>query len=164
MITKIKEQIAHINESLEWIKKNKPQDFDQKYIQLIELRRSLSKVLTASYNNPGIAAFGKSQVGKSYLISCLLQDNGKPFMVKAGEELYNFVYKINPPSDNGGGKESTGVITRFSSFSRNPKSYSELYPVLVRAFSATDLIIVIADSYFKDFKDYEILEEAWINR
>ena len=87
MITKIKEQIAHINESLEWIKKNKPQDFDQKYIQLIELRRSLSKVLTASYNNPGIAAFGKSQVGKSYLISCLLQDNGKPFMVKAGEEL-----------------------------------------------------------------------------
>lgn len=163
MISKIKDQIENINKSLEWIKKNKPQDFEQKYIQLIGLRRSLSKVLSASYNNPGIAAFGKSQVGKSYLISCLLQDKGKPFMVKAGDDNYNFVYKINPPSDNGGGKESTGVITRFSSFNRDPKRYSEKYPVLVKAFSVMDLLLVLADSYFNDFGDYVVLEEENIN-
>lgn len=162
MITKIKDQIENINKSLEWIKENKPQDYDQKFIQLIELRRSLRKVLHASYNNPGIAAFGKSQVGKSYLISCLLQDNGKPFMVKAGDNLYNFVYKINPPSDNGGGKESTGVITRFSAFSRDPKRYSEKYPVLVKTFSVTDLLLVLADSYFNDFGDYVVIEEEYI--
>ena len=155
MITKIKDQIENINKSLEWIKNNKPADYNQKFIQLIELRRYLRRVLTASYNNPGIAAFGKSQVGKSYLISCLLQDNGKPFMVKAGDDFYNFVYKINPPSDNGGGKESTGVITRFSAFNRDPKRYSGQYPVLVKAFSVTDLILVIADSYFNDFSDYD---------
>lgn len=162
MITKITEQIDNINKSLEWIKKNKPQDYNQKYIQLIELRRSLRKVLSASYNNPGIAAFGKSQVGKSYLISCLLQDNGKPFMVRAGNELHNFVYKINPPSDNGGGKESTGVITRFSAFNRDPKRYSEKYPVLVKAFSVVDLLLVLADSYFNDFGDYVVIDEEYI--
>lgn len=163
MITKIANQIENINKSLDWIKKNKPQDYDQKFIQLIELRRTLRKVLSASYNNPGIAAFGKSQVGKSYLISCLLQDNGKPFMVKAGNELHNFVYKINPPSDNGGGKESTGVITRFSSFNRAPDRYSEKFPVLVKTFSVTDLLLVLADSYFNDFGDYVVIDEDEIN-
>lgn len=163
MLAKIKNQIENINKSLDWIKENKPSDYDQKFIQLIELRRQLRKVLTASYNNPGIAAFGKSQVGKSYLISCLLQDNGKPFMVKAGNEMHNFVYKINPPSDNGGGKESTGVITRFSSFNRSPERYSDEYPVLVKAFSVSDLLLVLADSYFKDFGDYVVIEEEYIN-
>lgn len=163
MINKVNNQIENINKSLEWIKKYKPQDFDQKYVQLIELKRSLRKVLSASKNNPGIAAFGKSQVGKSYLISCLLQDNGKPFMVKAGDEFHNFVYKINPPSDNGGGKESTGVITRFSAFNREPKRYSDKYPVLVKAFSVTDLLLVLADSYFNDFGDYVVIEEEYIN-
>ena len=163
MITKIADQIENINKSLDWIKKNKPQDYDQKFIQLIELRRTLRKVLSASYNNPGIAAFGKSQVGKSYLISCLLQDNGKPFMVKAGNELHNFVYKINPPSDNGGGKESTGVITRFSSFNRAPERYSENFPVLLKTFSVTDLLLVLADSYFNDFGDYVVIDEDEIN-
>ena len=163
MISKIFNQIENINKSLEWIKKNKPQDFEQKYVQLIELRRALRKVLSASKNNPGIAAFGKSQVGKSYLISCLLQDNGKPFMVKAGDNFHNFVYKINPPSDNGGGKESTGVITRFSAFSREPQRYSEKYPVLVKAFSVTDLLLVLSDSYFNDFGDYVVIEEEDID-
>lgn len=162
MITPIKDQIENVNKSLEWIQIHKPQDYDQKFIQLIELRRSLRKVLSASKNNPGIAAFGKSQVGKSYLISCLLQDNGKPFMVKAGDELYNFVYKINPPSDNGGGKESTGVITRFSSFNRDPKRYDKQYPVLVKTFTVTDLLLVLSDSYFNDFGDYVVIEEEFI--
>lgn len=163
MINNIKSQIDNIDKSLEWIRKNKPQDYDQKFIQLIELRRLLRKVLSASCNNPGIAAFGKSQVGKSYLISCLLQDNGEPFMVKAGNEWYNFVYKINPPSDNGGGKESTGVITRFSAFSRDPYRYSDKYPVLVKTFSVTDLLLVLADSYFNDFGDYVVIEEEYID-
>lgn len=163
MIAKIKNQIENINKSLEWIKKNKPQDYDQKFIQLIELRRSLNKVLSASKVNPGIAAFGKSQVGKSYLISCLLQDNGKAFMVKAGSEFHNFVYKINPPSDNGGGKESTGVITRFSAFNRDSERYCEKYPVLVKTFSVTDLLLVLADSYFNDFGDYVVIDEDYID-
>ena len=126
--------IKNINDSLVWIKKNRPNDYDQKFLQLVDHRRILRRVENAAKYNPGIAAFGKSQVGKSYLISCLLQDNGKPFMVKTNKSEYNFVFRINPPSEEGGGRESTGVVTRFSSYSRNPKDHSYEYPVAVKTF------------------------------
>ena len=98
MLQEINKQIDNINKSIEWIKVNKPGDFKQRYLRLVDDRRTLKKIKTAVANNPGIAAFGKSQVGKSYLISCLLQgrdSEGKdlPFMVKAGEKSYNFPLK-----------------------------------------------------------------------
>lgn len=103
MLQEIRNQIDNINQSLAWIRKNKEEDYYQRFLQLVDNRRTLKKIESAIANNPGIAAFGKSQVGKSYLISCLLQGrdrDGKdvPFMVRAGNESYNFIYKINPPS------------------------------------------------------------------
>ena len=153
MIQKINKQISAINDSLAWIKKHKPEHYEQRFISLIECRKELKKIKAAAINNPGIAAFGKSQVGKSYLISCLLQDNGKPFMVKAGNEQYNFVKDINPPSEEGGGRESTGVVSRFSSFKRRPEEYSNQLPVMVNTFSLTDVIMILADSYYNDIKE-----------
>lgn len=159
MKKKIKAQIDNINTSLEWIKKHKPADYEQRFLQLVEGRRVLNTILAAESNNPGIAAFGKSQVGKSYLISCLLQgydNNGVilPFMVKTSNESYDFVKQINPPSEEGGGRESTGVVSRFSSFERNPDSYNMKYPVLINTFSVADIIIMLSDSYYNDFSDY----------
>ena len=167
MLQEINKQIDNINKSIEWIKVNKPGDFKQRYLQLVDDRRTLKKIKTAVANNPGIAAFGKSQVGKSYLISCLLQgrdSEGKdlPFMVKAGEKSYNFVYKINPPSEEGGGRESTGVVSRFSSFKREKTLYNQNLPVLVKPFTVTDIIIILADSYFNDFGDYTTPGESEI--
>ena len=167
MLQEINKQIDNINKSIEWIKVNKPGDFKQRYLQLVDDRRTLKKIKTAVANNPGIAAFGKSQVGKSYLISCLLQGRdleGKdlPFMVKAGEKSYNFVYKINPPSEEGGGRESTGVVSRFSSFKREKTLYNQNLPVLVKPFMVTDIIIILADSYFNDFGDYTTPGESEI--
>ena len=167
MLQEINKQIDNINKSIEWIKVNKPGDFKQRYLQLVDDRRTLKKIKTAVANNPGIAAFGKSQVGKSYLISCLLQGRdleGKdlPFMVKAGEKSYNFVYKINPPSEEGGGRESTGVVSRFSSFKREKTLYNQNLPVLVKPFTVTDIIIILADSYFNDFGDYTTPGESEI--
>lgn len=167
MLQEINKQIDNINKSIEWIKVNKPEDFKQRYLQLVDDRRTLKKIKTATTNNPGIAAFGKSQVGKSYLISCLLQGRdteGKdlPFMVKAGEKSYNFVYKINPPSEEGGGRESTGVVSRFSSFKRENTLYNLNLPVLVKPFTVTDIIIILSDSYFNDFGDYTTLGESEI--
>ncbi len=169
MIQKISSQIDNINSSLKWIKKNRPNDYEQKFIQLIECRRILKRIQNAANNNPGIAAFGKSQVGKSYLISCLLQGKdaqGKdvPFEVKTPTEDYEFVTKINPPSEEGGGRESTGVVSRFSSFKRNKALYSKEYPVLVNLFSVTDIILILADSYFFDFSDYTLLGEQEISQ
>ena len=164
--------IDNINDSLVWVKKNRPNDYDQKFMQLVENRRILKKILNAAQNNPGIAAFGKSQVGKSYLISCLLQnyeksaDGGtskiKPFMVKTNNGDVNFVFKINPPSSEGGGVESTGVVTRFSSYSRNPEAYSVDYPVMVKTFSVADIVAILADSYFNDFDNYMLIGKTEI--
>ena len=154
--------IKNINDSLVWIKKNRPNDYDQKFLQLVDHRRILRRVVNAAKYNPGIAAFGKSQVGKSYLISCLLQDNGKPFMVKTNKDEYNFVFRINPPSEEGGGRESTGVVTRFSSYSRNPKDHSYEYPVTVKTFSVLDIVAILADSYFNDFGNYTTKGESEI--
>lgn len=160
MIQKINKQIDVINDALTWIKKYKPDHYEQKFLQLVECRKELKKVVAAEVNNPGIAAFGKSQVGKSYLISCLLQDNGKPFMVKAGKDTYNFVFDINPPSEEGGGRESTGVVSRFSSFKRLPEAYNIDLPVLVNTFSLTDIILILADSYFNDIANYTSISES----
>lgn len=167
MLQEIINQIGNINKSIEWIKENRPEDYNSRFLQLVDGRRELRKIESAIANNPGIAAFGKSQVGKSYLISCLLQgrnDEGEdlPFMVKAGENSYNFVYKINPPSEEGGGRESTGVVSRFSSFKRDESIYNKDLPVLVKTFSITDIIIILADSYFNDFGDYTTPGEAEI--
>lgn len=153
MIQEVNKKIELINQSLAWIKKNKPEHYEQKFIPLIECRKELKKIVAAAINNPGIAAFGKSQVGKSYLISCLLQDNGKPFMVQAGNEQYNFVKDINPPSQQGGGVESTGVVSRFSSFKRRPEDYNKDLPVMVNTFSLTDVILILADSYYHDITE-----------
>lgn len=169
MLHEIRTQIDNINKSIEWIKANRPGDYSQRFLQLVDDRRTLRKIESAIANNPGIAAFGKSQVGKSYLISCLLQgrdSEGKdmPFMVKAGEREYNFVYKINPPSEEGGGRESTGVVSRFSSFRRDESIYNRDLPVLVKTFSLTDIILIIADSYFNDFSDYTSPGESEVKK
>lgn len=156
----LKTKIEKINEALAWIRDNRPEDYDQKFQQLVECRRTLKKIASAAENNPGIAAFGKSQVGKSYLISCLLQDNGKPFMVKTSTKAYDFVFDINPPSDEGGGRESTGVVSRFSSFKRHPDLYNRDLPVLIRTFSVADVVTILADSYFNDFSDYSSIGES----
>ena len=158
MALDIKKQIENIDNSLKWIKEYHPEHYDSRFLQLVECRKTLKILHAAEEENPGIAAFGKSQVGKSYLIGNLLQDNGKPFMVKAGNEVYDFVENINPPSAEGGGVESTGVVSRFSSFKRHPERFNQDYPVLVKLFSLTDLILTLADDYYNDYANFNVVE------
>lgn len=162
MESSAKKLIDNINEGLAWIKKNKPEQYNRRFLQLVEERRKLRILANAELNNPGIAAFGQSQVGKSYLMNCILQDGNTPFMVDAPDEEHrvkehNFIDEINPI---GGGQEATGVVTRFSSFSRNPESYSPEYPIRFRSLSVKDIILIICDSYFNDFDDYTTAGEV----
>lgn len=159
MLDTVSKQIENINESLVWIKTNKPDDYKVKFLNLVEQRRKLKVVLRAAGDNPGIAAFGESQVGKSYLMSCLLQNQDRPFMVKSGDKEHNFVFDINPP---GGGKEATGVVTRFTSFKRGKDRYSKTYPVLAKCFTISDIILILSDTYFNDFSDYTTYGESEI--
>ena len=158
MALDIKKQIDNIDDCLKWIKEYHPEHYDSRFLQLVECRKVLKRLKSAKDENPGIAAFGKSQVGKSYLIGSLLQDNGKPFMIKAAGKVYDFVENINPPSAEGGGVESTGVVSRFSSFKRHPERYNEDYPVLVKLFSLTDIILTLADDYYNDYPNFNVVD------
>ncbi len=159
MIDQLTKQINNINESLDWLHENKEDQYEQRFLQLVEERRKLKIILNAAADNPAIAAFGISQVGKSYLMNCLLKSKDNPYLVDDGNgKKYEFVSQINPIGE---GKEASGVVTRFSSYSRDPKLYSERYPVMARLFSVADLIMIISDTYYNDHKDYGKYTLKW---
>lgn len=155
----IKTQIENINSAIEWIRKNRPNEFDNKFLQLVEERRKLISIADALENNPGIAAYGVSQVGKSYLMNCVLQRNGKPFMLEANGKVYNFIEEMNPKVKN---VEATGVVTRFTSFSNDPTRYSETYPILMRCLSVSDILMILSEGYYNDVHDYSCPSEKEI--
>lgn len=101
--------------------------------------------------------FGLSQAGKSYLISALAAgDNGKLETVFDGERL-DFIDHINPP---GGGKEATGLVTRFCrSETRAPAGC----PLELRLFRETEIAKILLNAYINDFDDerrtYELTAE-----
>ena len=161
MLQSILTQIENISKSLQWIKKNKPEDYAAKFLQMVDERRKLRKLQTAKQDNPAIAAYGVSQVGKSYLINCLLQKEGKPFILEADGKAYNFIEEMNPKTDN---TEATGVVTRFSSFSTDPDRYCDKYPILMRCLSVADVIQVLSDGYYNDINDYTTPGEEDIER
>ncbi len=152
MANNISGHIETINESLAWIKNNKPEQYDQRFLQLVEERRKLRKMANTQKENPAIAAFGESQKGKSYLIGNLLQKDQAPFMVsvrETGKDI-NFVQSINPIGDK---KEATGVVTRFTSFKNQDGRYDAQHPVVVKLFSVANIATILCDSYFLDLLD-----------
>ncbi len=159
MVTDTLKQIENINASLQWIKQYRPEHYESRFLQLVEERRKLMRIAETEQDNPAIAAYGVSQVGKSYLINCLLQKNGKPFLLESEEKTYNFIEEMNPKTDN---TEATGVVTRFTSFSQNPQLYCKKYPILMRCLSVTDVILIICDGYYHDINDFTTYSESEI--
>lgn len=90
--------------------------------------------------------FGPSQAGKSYLLSSLARDEYGDVLVKFGNETHDFLKEINPY----GGKESTGLVTRFTL--TPAANLPDGFPVHVRLFSETELVKIFANSYFRDCK------------
>lgn len=156
----ILKQVENINKAIAWVRKNKPADFDVKFLALVEERRKLLMIADAAECNPGIAAYGVSQVGKSYLMNCMLQKNGQPFLLKANGRTYKFIEEMNPKTKN---TEATGVVTRFTSFSNAPERYSKEYPILMRCLSITDIILILSDGYYNDVRDYTSASENELN-
>ena len=158
MVANIKSLIENINKDLQWLKRYYPEDYTQRFLQLVEERRKLRKIVETEKDNPAIAAFGISQVGKSYLMSNMLQrvvvrndvNVVVPFEVEAGGQKYNFIDQINPIVKD---TEATGVVTRFSSFKKDPSRYSKEHPVLMRCLSVADVTLIICDSFFNDIVD-----------
>lgn len=160
MIQKINTQIGLVNDALAWIRKNKPEHYEQRFMQLVEERRKLRKLALAECENPAIAAYGKSQAGKSYLMSNILQKDGQPFTVDVDGQRYNFINEMNPITKN---TEATGVVTRFSSFARNSQRFSQRYPIMMKSLSVADITLIICDGYFNDLGDYTVPSGSEIN-
>lgn len=161
MINKILSYIDAINESIPWVKQNRPNQYESIYLQLVEERRKMGKIATAEQDNPAIAAYGKSQTGKSYLMSNILQKNGEPFLINVDGKDYNFINDMNPITKN---TEATGVVTRFSSFSRNIDRFSPEHPIMMRTLSVSDIILVLSDGYYNDIVDYTTESESDITQ
>lgn len=107
------------------------------------LARSLARVSTTPM---GIGFFGLSQAGKSYLISALAADSEGSLHSEMGHETLDFLKHVNPV---GGGKEATGLVTRFTRISR--PAPDSAFPVELRLFREVELAIILANAWFEDF-------------
>lgn len=157
MANQANQKIKDINNGLNWLKQHEPEQYNQRFLQLVEERRKLRVLANAEESNAGIAAFGNSQVGKSYLMNCILKDNNKPFMIEYPDGEYNFIDTINPIGE---GAEATGVVTRFSAYTKHPELYNIKYPIRFRSYNVKDVIITLCDAYFNDFRDFEMWGEG----
>jgi hypothetical protein len=108
--------------------------------------RNLARRLSKAAQRPmSIGFFGLSQAGKSYLISSLARGaNGDLETVLDGQRL-DFIDHINPP---GGGKEATGLVTRFT---RKVTPTTPGFPVQLALLSEADLIKIFGNSFLLDF-------------
>lgn len=130
-----------------WVGRNEEIVRNEKEGLLKELRRakrSFKRCARASTRKMCAGVFGPSQAGKSYLISALARDDSNNLNALFDKETYDFISEINPE----GGKESTGLVTRFTM--TRPKNLPDGFPVQVRLLSETDIVKIIANTYFAD--------------
>jgi len=109
--------------------------------------RNLSRSLGRAAGTPmSMGFFGLSQAGKSYLISALAADCDGRLETQLGHQRLDFIKHVNPV---GGGKEATGLVTRFTR--RAEPSPDPLFPVEVRLFREIEIAIILANAWFEDF-------------
>ena len=143
----INKQIAVIENSIAWARKFGKDTFPVE--ELKEYRRKLRRIANALEENCSAAAYGESQVGKSYLMSSLLSTADTPFVITNDGKEYSFIDALNPSGGNTSQTESTGVITRFTINSDN-ETMKDF--VKIKNLSVSDLIMLLVDSYYNDLK------------
>ena len=144
----IQAHLEIIEKSNAWIKSNLDGNKAKEvHSKMVNFRRELNRKKDALIDNPAAAMFGESQAGKSYLVSSLLSDEGKPFEIYDGTgKGYNFKDEINP---YGNEHESTSVVTRFST---NYKWINKDYPVISKLLSPKDIILILCEAYYNNLK------------
>ncbi len=143
----IRLQLDIINRAIGWADMYGKDTFPRE--ELREYRRQIKRIDSALEENCSAAAYGESQVGKSYLISSLLSTPDKPFVITNQGQEYNFIDSINPSGGNTSKTESTGVVTRFTVNCDN-ETMKDF--VRIKNLSVADLIMLLADSYYNDLK------------
>ena len=114
-----------------------------------ELKRTVvaaGKLERAALRKMCVGVFGPSQAGKSYLISALARRGQQRLIAKFGALESDFIADINPE----GGKESTGVVTRFSI--TQGATPPDGHPVELNLLSEIDLLKILVNSYVHDIR------------
>ena len=148
---KKKSKKLHVNltEANNWISGNLK--FEERIVQGNKLKVSRSdtrKIYNSMDSKPVFALFGASQVGKSYLVKNLISIDGAPLKIVGDDKEYDFLKEINP---QGGGAESTGVVTRFGLMENEKKDY----PIKIKLLSVKDIVVILCDSFFSDILKME---------
>jgi hypothetical protein len=117
---------------------------------IAEARRTESlarKLARSAGRRMCVGVYGASQQGKSYLVSVLARPPGKSeLLTRFGDEKRDFVREINPQ----GGKESTGLVTRFSTVASGGEMDPK-HPVELLLLTETDFVKILANSFQSDF-------------
>lgn len=151
-IKAIETQLSANAKALEWgrvyLRGQELSDFRDR---LISNRIKLKRLKYASGFNPAAAIFGESQVGKSYMVDCLLTSDTEVLKVYDGHgKATGFIDSINPL---GGGKEATSLISRFTT---KPVWTDPDYPVRASMMTPIDVVILLVDSYFNDVINHDM--------
>lgn len=80
-----------IRESIAWADKYGKDAFPREIFK--NYRRKLRRIGDALFENCSAAAYGESQVGKSYLMSSLLSTPDMPFVIQNKGVSYSFIDK-----------------------------------------------------------------------
>ena len=156
----IDKQLSIIEQAIQWTVQSLPVEKQKNTCRhLIHCRRALKNKKFALNGKPAVAISGESQVGKSYLVSSLLSENGSPFCIldpliankginsqDNNEGIFNFINEINP---RGQGEESTSIVTRFSA---NYQPVNTRFPIKVALLSPVDVVLILCDSFYNDIK------------
>lgn len=147
MLKDIKKNQDLIEQSIAWADQFEKDAFPREVFK--NHRRKLKRIDEALSENCSAAAYGESQVGKSYLMSSLLSSPDSPFVIYNKGKAYSFIDEINSSGGENTKKETTGVITRFTIRQTNSKMKDY---VKVKNLSIVDIILLLADSYHNDVK------------
>lgn len=147
MIQDIKQQKQLLEQAIAWAGKYKKDTFPTDRIK--EIRRSINRIAFSLGENCSAAAYGESQVGKSYLMSSLLSSPSTPFMIENKGRKYSFIDQLNPSGGENSKTESTGIITRFTVREVNPRMKDY---VRIKLLSVADIVMLLTDAYYNDLK------------
>jgi hypothetical protein len=126
-------------------------------LELRRARRAFRQCSRAAGRKMCAGVFGPSQAGKSYLISALARGKTGGLTALFGGTKYDFISEINPE----GGKESTGLVTRFTM--TRPAALPNGFPVQIGLLGETDIVKIIANTYYADCEHKEIPEPAAVS-
>ena len=146
------EIVDNTEDALEWLQKNKNNQYlKDEYESLDAGLSEYREYAKRMYDNCGrvnsVGIFGESQAGKSFLVSTLISDKNGNSTIQLGNRKLDFIRDINP---QGSGKESTGVVTRFSTHERCHENEKKFELVLLKELEIAKIIV---NSYFNDLKD-----------